>query len=117
MFEPSSEWAMDLSLFSLSKGPSLTDYTVPPALAWDVHLEFSLAEWHDFPRKDDKCCFCLPVAYGLVVRALLAGEKCQLQSHSNEKGKEFGSPFSLLIKFWISLVFFSVQTDPSFTSR
>lgn len=115
--EQPSEQAMDPSLFSLSKGPSLIDYTVTPP-AWDVDLEFALAEWHNFPRKGAEGCFCFPIACTLVVRVLLAGEKCRAQSHWNEKGMELGSPLSLLNKFWISrwgFLCFSVQTDPSFS--
>lgn len=98
MSEQSLEQAVDPSLFYLSKGPSLIDYTVTPP-AGDMDLKFSLAERQNFPRKDDETCFCFPIAYTLVVRALLGGEKCRAQSHCKEKARELGSPLSLLNKF------------------
>lgn len=95
--EQPSEQAIDPSLFSLSKGPSLIDYTVTPP-AWDVDLEFALAEWHNFPRKGDEGCFCFPIACTLVVRVLLAGEKCRAQSHWMRRAWSLG----LLSHYWIN---------------
>lgn len=84
MSEQPLEQAMDPCLFSLSKGPSLIDYTVTPP-ACDMDLEFCLTELLDLPRKGAKGCFCFPIAYMLVRRAMRKMQGSQLLQ-SKEQG-------------------------------
>lgn len=83
-----------------------------------LDLEFCLSEHHNFLRKGDDSCFFSPIAYTLVARALLAGEKCRAQSHCNEKGVWVSPSHYRVNSELLGRVFFvfSVQADPLFTS-
>lgn len=117
MPEKPLEVGMHPSLFPLSRGPSLVEcnYHTSCLGSGSRILSCRMAQLpqKEWPR------LLLVIAYTLVVRAVLAGEKCTAQSCCSEKGRELGSPLSFQNKIRITgweFIYFPVQADPSFTS-